>query len=90
MATFKNQGYYTITAATGIDLTSATNPRIYYKKPSGERGYWPATISGQSLTYTLTNDDFDVVGIWYFQAYVEIGGLKAYGSIFNEKVTLPL
>ena len=61
MAVFKNQGYTLITAETSIDLTSADNKRILYKKPSGTSGYFSANASGTSLTYQCDNADLDEV-----------------------------
>lgn len=90
MAVFKNQGYTLITAETSIDLTSADNKRILYKKPSGTSGYFSANASGTSLTYQCDNADLDENGIWEFQAYAEIGGLKAYGAIFKEEIKKPI
>jgi hypothetical protein len=87
---FKNQGYYTITLDTGLDLTSATVTRILYKKPNGVKGYFTATKSGTSLTYQCSNADLDVSGNWQFQAYVEIGGLKGFGDFIWQNVYNPL
>jgi hypothetical protein len=80
MPLYNNQSLITITLDTGIDLTAASNKRILYKKPNGIKGYWPATSTGNTLTYNVQNGDIDQVGIWTVQAYVEIGGLKSYGG----------
>lgn len=90
MAVFKNQGYLTITAETGLDLTSATNPRILYKNPNGTTGHFVATKSGTQLVYQCSDTDLDIAGEWQFQAFVEIGGLNAYGEIFRQTVETPI
>jgi hypothetical protein len=87
MKIFKDQGYSTITLETGLDLTSATVTRILYKNPIGGTGYFTATVSNTTaLTYQATNSDWNYSGEWQFQAYVEIGGLKAYGDIVYQTI----
>lgn len=49
----------------------ATDARILYEKPSGEKGYWPAVIDGQKAIYTTVTGDFDEVGEWKLQPYVK-------------------
>ncbi len=87
MSIFTEQGYSTITLETGVDCTSATVKRILWKNPVGTTGYFTATLSGTTaLTYQATDADWNVSGEWKFQAYVEIGGLNAYGEIVYETI----
>jgi hypothetical protein len=91
MSVFKNQGYFVLTLNTGINISTATVTRINYKKPNGVTGYFEATISETTkLIYQLTNDDLDIAGLWQLQAYVEIGGLKAYGEIVYQEIKKPI
>lgn len=88
---FKNQGFFILTLDTGIDLTSATVTEIKYRKSNGERGEFTASVVDTTkLTYQFSNDDLDVAGLWQFQAYVEIGGLHAFGEIVTQDIKKPL
>lgn len=67
---------------TGEDLTSATVHTLRYQKPNGEKGDWPGTIAGESLTFTTTaTSDLDVAGEWLIQAYLEIGTWKGHSEM---------
>lgn len=91
MSLFKTQSLFTIVAKTGYaDLASAEVTRILYKKPGGTTGYWQASVSGESLIYQVQNGDIDVKGRWSFQAYIELGGLKGYGSMFTKEIDQPI
>lgn len=59
---------------TNIDLSGATNSRIYYRKPDDTEGYWSADVSGQNIVYTLQTGDIDQTGIWRLHAYAELNG----------------
>lgn len=83
MIIFRHQGYFKITIDTGIDLSSADIHEIVYIKPHLSTGTYEATVVGTGSTqleYQFTNDDLDQIGIWSFQAHVEIGGLDSWGS----------
>lgn len=72
---FKNSQFpLTIPIDTSLDLTLATVSRIYYTKPSTKRGYWNATVNGQSLVYNTQAGDINLSGGWNIEGYVEIGG----------------
>ncbi len=87
MSIFIDQGYATITLDTGIDISAASVKRILYKDPRGTTGYFEATVvSTTKLQYQATNTSFAYSGEWRFQAYVELGGLKAYGDIVYETI----
>lgn len=87
MGIFKDQGYSILTLDTGIDISGATIKRILWVKPDKSTGYFDAELSGnKKLVYQASNETWDQEGKWYFQAYVEIGGLKAFGDIVNENI----
>lgn len=79
---FKDQSLLTITVETGYDsLNSASETTIRYRKPSGLRGEWTATVSGTELIYNLQDGDIDEIGTWQFEASFIVGGLKSFGSL---------
>lgn len=84
MSYYIKSGVITLTLDTGIDIAAATVKKILYKSPSGAVGSWDATSVGTSLTYTVSNTDIDIPGVWQFQTYVEIAGKKGYGEVVNE------
>jgi hypothetical protein len=88
MSYYVGDSYSSFSLDTGISLTGASVTKILYKKPSGLKGSWNATATGTVLSYQLQNGDIDEAGLWSIQAYVEIGGKKAYGkesTIYFEK-----
>jgi hypothetical protein len=88
---FTTQGFLVIVLDTGIDLSLASVTKIIYKKPSGRKGEFTATVfETTKLRYQFTNADLDVSGEWQFQAYVIIGGLNAYGEIVRQSIKKPL
>ena len=88
---FTTQGFLVIVLDTGIDLTLASVTKIIYKKPSGRKGEFTATVfETTKLRYQFTNTDLDIAGYWTFQAYVVIGGLNAYGEIVGQRITKTL
>jgi hypothetical protein len=84
MSVFKTQSLITLRLATGIDLSSATTTRILYKKPLGTKGYFSASVDGQTLEYEIQDSDIDQAGIWEFQSYIEVGGRKGFGDIAKQ------
>ena len=90
MSLFKGQSYLTITLDCGTTVAAATVARILYEKPDGTKGYWTATATGTELSYTLVNGNIDQSGVWKLQAYVEIGGKKAYGEITTKIINEPI
>jgi hypothetical protein len=86
-AIFTTQGFLVIVLDTGIDLSTASNLKILYKKPSGVKGEFTATVfETTKLRYQFDNDNLDIPGQWSFQAFVTIGGLNAYGEIVRQKI----
>lgn len=87
---FETQSLLTINLETNFDISLATVTKILYKKPNGVKGSWTAAVSGNNLIYNLTNGEIDQPGLWRFQSYVEIGGLKAYGKVVTQDFRIPL
>lgn len=86
MSVFKTQSLLTITLETNYaNLASAEVKKILYTKPDGTKSFWAATASGTTLLYNLANGDIDQQGFWLFQAYIEVGGLKGFGSIAKKQ-----
>lgn len=78
---FKGQTALTLRLDTEIDLTTATDAWMKYKKPNGTIGQWDAiidspTISGKISYIIQSSNDLDQVGEWTRWAYIEIGGTK--------------
>lgn len=91
MSLFKTQSLFSIIAQTDYsDLASASVTRILYKKPNETTGYWAATVSGNDLVYNVSSGDIDQKGVWEFQAYIEVGGLKGFGGIGSKNFDQPL
>ena len=76
---FKGQTI-TISLDTGIDL-SGYDGFILYKKPNGVEGSWDGDISGDTISYDVTDTDIDVAGVWETQAYATNGTDHKYGKI---------
>jgi len=72
---------YRIVLFVGQDIQDATVRHIVYKKPSGEVGYWLATLRGLlEIEYTVQAGDFDEAGKWELQAYIETPNWSHYGE----------
>ena len=78
---FNGQTLLELQLDTKYTLAAATNIKVLYKKPNGTKGEWAATADGTVIKYQLQNNDVDVPGIWEVQAYFEVSGRKAYGTI---------
>lgn len=71
-----------ITLHANQNLSSPTTTRIYYQKPSGEKGFWTATMLGNDqLQYNTNIGDIDIPGIWILQGYVLKAGNTYWTSI---------
>ena len=65
----------------GIDISDATDQQIKFKKPNGDRGYWPAQKeSDRSISYVVQKGDANYVGRWRIQSYVETPNWKLHGT----------
>ena len=64
------------------DISTATELKIVYRKPSGAVGSWTAVAEGtQQAYYIITASDLDEVGKWEFQLYVKLPSWSGYGEI---------
>lgn len=82
MSVILNQSLLTISVPTSTSLAGATVTRIYYRKPDRiTKGFWPATVNGQSLQYQVQTGDLDQTGVWELESYVVIGGGVGPGEI---------
>jgi hypothetical protein len=81
MPIYMNSVGYAIVLNVNLDITNSTVQRIVYKKPSGATGYWEATLRRcYEIYYLIQEGDFDEVGKWEIQAYVETSGRPLYGE----------
>lgn len=87
---YQGQANVTISIDTGVTLGGATQTKILYKKPNGQKGSWDATVSGTTMTYIPVNTDLDQSGTWELQAFAVIGGKQSYGEIIKLNVNKPL
>jgi hypothetical protein len=82
---YNGQSLLSITLDTGIDLSTATELFILYRKPDGTKGQWTATqFETTKVDHALNEaEKIDLIGLWKFQAYVKIGALEGYGDIVS-------
>jgi hypothetical protein len=78
--TFKGQTLLQIQLDTGLDLSTATELKILYKKPDGTVGEWVGVDSSTNIVYDFEDGDIDLEGTWRLQSYALIGGRVAYGD----------
>jgi hypothetical protein len=79
---YKGQSSLRIRLTTGVDITSASELLIKYRKPGGTLGDWTATSEDDVagiIFYDLVIDDLDETGNWIFWAHV----------IFSDSRTAP-
>lgn len=68
----------------GGSVVGATAYCIKVKKPNFTEADWTAEIYNSNyLRHLIGADELDQAGNWEFQAYIEISGLKRYGSTCN-------
>lgn len=79
-----------IAISLGQSLATATETKIWFKKPDGTSGSWDARVSGQSLVYNATAGEIDQPGLWQFEAKLRIGGAKRSSGISTQNVDKPL
>ncbi len=76
---FKGQTL-TLSLDTDVDITGYTGT-ILYTKPNGVTGSWSGSISGDTVSYTITTTDIDVAGYWEVQAKAVSGSIEKYGGL---------
>jgi hypothetical protein len=80
-----------IRADVGFDISGATKYELHYHKPDGTYGVFVGAyelysdpVDGEdkhTVAYTtLSANDIDQAGRWTFQAYVEMGSNKFWGT----------
>jgi len=73
---------FTATLETSLtSLSTYSNPRVYYKTPSGTKSYVTPTIVGTTMVATITptlNPVTGRAGTWTFYPYVEGSGTIVY------------
>lgn len=85
---FKGQTL-TLSLDTDIDL-SGYSGKILYTKPNGVSSFWTGTVATDTVSYSITDTDIDVAGVWKVQAYAELGAVKKYGQIQVIEFRTPL
>ena len=90
---YDNQTLLTIVVHSILNITTATVKKILYRKPDRTRGEWiPQRFVGtDQMEYDIQGADMPLEhGTWQAQAYVEVGGLKGYGEVFEFVVSKSL
>lgn len=72
---------------TGKDLTTASEVKLKYIDPRGQKGELevliPTPESGVIDFETLAGEPFNIVGNWCFWAYIVDGGRVSIGEAFT-------
>jgi hypothetical protein len=74
-----------IKADVDFDISGAGTLELHYIKPDGTYGIFSGTYeldgTKHTISYvTLSADDIDQEGRWTFQAYVEMGSSRFWGT----------
>ena len=73
---------------TCSDITSATVSNLKVEKPDGTLHTWTGTVYETThIRYVVVDGDFDQVGLYLVQAYVEMPGWSGLGNTAEFKVT---
>ncbi len=83
---FINQTDLTIELDAKVDLTTATEVYIHYKKPSGAEGRWTGTASGTKITYAVEEGDINQAGMWRLQGETLIDSKVGFTDPVDFKV----
>lgn len=61
-----------------VDISTATVKKLRFKGPNGSTKEYDATFETDGtdgkIYYVTVTDDLDEIGIWEWQAYIEMGG----------------
>lgn len=71
---------------SNIELSSATEPTIHFKKPNDERGTWTANIVNNKIEYKTVSGDLDIAGTWEFQPSIKVNGDLLKGEIIKQEI----
>ncbi|MEE4258948.1 MAG: hypothetical protein V2I62_04255 [Bacteroidales bacterium] len=79
---YVGQSALRFTLDTKIDLSAASNTKIYYRKPDGTEGSWAATVTETNKLYYDVADEtiIDIAGEWRLWAYAEFDSGVVYGE----------
>ena len=73
-----------------VDLATATVMQIIFKKPNNTSSTVTATLvtdgSDGKIRYITQEDDLNVVGMWLYEAYIELGGGKWHSDVGSFRV----
>ena len=70
---------------TLIDISSATKVSIKFQKSSGAVGEWIGTVhtDDNSVKYIVLENDFDEIGYYYCNIFVDSPGWVGHGEVFS-------
>ena len=73
---------------TCSDITASTVAKLLVEKPDGTLVEWDGSVYDTTkIKYVIKDGDFDQVGEYTVQSYVEIAGWKGRGNTTTFKVT---
>lgn len=90
MSFFLNQTNATFYLDTKIQLDTASEVSIDFKRPDNTTGNWVGTADGTKVVYTVQAGDLNQVGAWKLQAKVVIDGKTAKGEIVDFPILKPI
>jgi hypothetical protein len=56
----------------GVPMSGVTDAVIEYKKPDSTIGEWPATVTGDKVSYKTSPTEIDDAGMWRMQPIVTL------------------
>lgn len=68
-----------------INISSATTASIKFEKPSGAVGEWIGAVhtDNNSVKYITVENDFDEIGWYYCNTYIESPAWDGHGEVFS-------
>jgi len=77
-----------ITVDTCSDITAATLAALDVMKPDGSTDRWVGSVVDTTkIQYVVSVGDFDQVGEYRLQAYIEMPGWQGWGNTVTFKVS---
>ena len=89
---YVGQSALTLKLDTEVDLSTATDPRIYYLKPvSGLIGYWVGSkVETTKIKYDVVDAlQLNEAGVWVFWAYALFETKVIYGESVKRFIFTP-
>lgn len=74
MTVFVKTPYLIQLTISGSDITSASSVELAVLMPNGLKATWPANLSGNVVSTTITNTDMTEPGLYRVQVIATIGG----------------